>query len=160
MTRIGMILAVGVLALLPPSPARAQTPSDTDAKALAQSILDKGSALFDARDASGLAATYTLDATVTIYSKEQGSTLYSTQIKEGRGAIESLYRDTFNNQSARTTSKNTVEFARLVAPDLLIIQGYFNPDISKESRWPFVQVRTKQGEAWRMLSLQLFLTPQ
>ncbi|MBX6314610.1 MAG: hypothetical protein IRY99_17105 [Isosphaeraceae bacterium] len=149
-------LAILPLALLWPLATRAQEP---DARKLAQEILDKGAALFDTRDAAAMAATYTEDAKIFWVGKNQDTGQYQIDVKDGRSQIEDLYRNLFKDRK-RTTSRNTVEFARFVAPDLLVIQGYFEPDIHRADKFPFVQVRVKQGDKWLMMSLRLFVLPK
>ena len=78
--------------------------------------------------------------------------------KSGRADIEQFYREIFKDQGA-IDSENTVEFARLISPDLLVVHGRFRPDTGKPE-WPFVQMRVKQGDSWLMSKLWLFLSPQ
>ncbi len=59
---IGLI----TLAFVLPSIAWSQ---ESDAKKLPQDILDKGSALYDTKDAAAMVATYTADATIQWYSR-------------------------------------------------------------------------------------------
>lgn len=139
------------------TPAVAQAQENAQAKRLAQEILDEGSALFDTRDPAAMAATYTEDAVIQAFGKDQGTGGYKVETRSGRAEIEALYRDLFKDRADRTTSKNTVRFAERIGSDLLVIHGHFAPDVSQGSIWPFVQVRRKQGDAWRMMSLQLFL---
>jgi hypothetical protein len=131
-----------------------------DAKADAQAILDKGSALFDKRDAAAMAATYTEDAQIFWTAKENETAEPTVDTKKGRTEIEALYRDLFKDAQEKSTSKNVVEFARRIAPEVLVIQGTFQPDTAKPGKYPFVQVRVKQGDAWRIKSLQFFVFSQ
>jgi hypothetical protein len=132
-------------------------PHTEDAKTLAQSILDKGSALFDTRDAMSMSATYTDDARLTIYGKSDSGDGYTTQIKDGRGAIEETYRDLFKGDQPKTTSKNEVLDAEFVAPDLLLIRGKFQMNTNDPDKWAFTQLRVKKGDKWLIWQLQLFL---
>jgi ketosteroid isomerase-like protein len=132
---------------------------EKDAMSLAQEILDKGSALFDTRDAAAIAATYTEDAQLLWVDKDSSTGEIKVSVKD-RAEIESLYRDLFKDAKEKTTSKNTVEFARFVAPDLMVIQGVFQPDVSKPAKFPFVQMRVKQGDKWLMKILQLYVIEQ
>jgi ketosteroid isomerase-like protein len=133
--------------------------AEDDAKAQAQEILNKGSAIFDKKDMAAMLATYTEDAQVLWTSKEENATEVRIETKKGRAEIESLYSGAFK-ESEKTTSKNVVEFARLVRPDLMVIQGTFQPDVSKSGIYPFVQVRVKQGDKWLIKSLQFFVFAQ
>src|SRR3954447_17096682 len=112
-----MRFALLALVLVLPSTTWAQ---DVDAKKLAQEILDKGSALYDTHNAASMAATYTEDAKILWYSKNDTGTI-EMGVKSGRAEIEDLYRDMFKDPSEKSTSRNTVEFARLVSPELLVV---------------------------------------
>jgi hypothetical protein len=133
---------------------------EKDAKAVAQEVLDKGSALFDTRDAAAMAATYTEDAQLLWVDKDDSTGEIKVSVKKDRSEIESLYRDLFKDATEKTTSKNTVEFARFVAPDLMVIQGVFQPNVDKPARFPFVQMRVKQGDKWLLKNLQLYVFEQ
>jgi ketosteroid isomerase-like protein len=132
---------------------------DPDPKRLAQDLLDKGAALFDARDAAKLAATYTEDAELCVVGKDQESGIYRTQSTRGRQAIERAYQTLFKDGRGETKSRNQVEFAHLVEPDLLLIHGHFQPDTNREDKVPFVQLRTKRDDKWLLMGLQLFIVP-
>jgi hypothetical protein len=140
-----------------PFPLMAQ---EKDAKAVAQDVLDKGAALFDTRDATAMAATYTEDAQLFWIDKDSSTGEIKIDVKKDRAEIESLYRDLFKDAKEKTTSKNTVEFARFVTPDLMVIHGVFQPDVAKQGKFPFVQMRVKVGDKWLMKSLQLFVISQ
>jgi hypothetical protein len=133
---------------------------EKDAKAVAQEVLDKGSALFDTRDAAAMAATYTEDAQLLWIDKDSSTSEIKVSVKKDRSEIESLYRDPCKDATEKTTSKNTVEFARFVAPDLMVIQGVFQPNIEKPAKFPFVQMRVKQGDKWLLKNLQLYVFEQ
>jgi hypothetical protein len=131
-----------------------------DAKAVAQEVLDKGSALFDTQDAAAMAATYTEDAQLLWVDKDDSTGEIKVSVKKDRSEIESLYRDLFKDATEKTTSKNTVEFARFVAPDLMVIQGVFQPNVDKPAKFPFVQMRVRQGDKWLLKNLQLYVFEQ
>ena len=149
-------ILVFALVLAFPSSAQAQ---EKDAKKLAQEILDKGAALFDTREATAMAATYTEDAQIQSIAKDDSTGEIKVEVKKGRSEIESTYRDVFKDAKEKTTSKNTVEFARFVA-DLMIIQGVFQPNVADKGKFPFVQLRAKQGDKWVIKNLQFFLISQ
>jgi ketosteroid isomerase-like protein len=144
------------LALVLPSAALAQ---DKNAKQLAQETLDKGSALFDTRDAAAMAATYTEDGQILWTSKDSEGDDVKVLVKSGRAEVEAFYREIFKNDE-KTTSKNTVEYARFVTPEIMIIHGLFQPNVDKLGKYPFVQVRVKQDGKWRMKTLQFFVYSQ
>ena len=146
--------AILSLAFCLPSPAPADEP---DARTVAQDLLKKGSALFDAQDAMALSATYTDEARVEWIEKDKDTGKYKTSSKEGRTEIDSLYRDLFKDPSRKRTSRNTVEFAKFVAPDVLLIQGYFEPDVNEGGKYSFVQERVKEGDKWLIRNLRLYI---
>jgi hypothetical protein len=133
---------------------------DKDAKAVAQEVLDKGSALFDTRDAMAMAATYTEDAQLLWIDKDSTTGEIKVSVKKDRSEIESLYRDLFKDAKEKTTSKNTVEYARFIGVDLMVIHGVFQPNVDKQGKFPFVQMRMKQGEKWMIKNLQLYVISQ
>lgn len=151
------ILAAGIVAFSAASIA-AQSKKNgpkSEAETIAEGFLKKGSDLFDAKNAAGLAATYTEDGEVLIVSKRDGET--TEEARRGRAAIEGFYGDYFRIADT-LDSENTVETARLIAPDVIIVHGRFRPDAGKPE-WPFVQMRVKRGDRWLMSRLWLFLNP-
>ena len=149
--------AIFALMFVVPFSLRAQ---DKDAKMVAQEVLDKGSALFDTRDAVAMAATYTEDAELLWIDKDSTTGEIKVSAKKDRTEIESLYRDLFKDAKEQTTSKNTVEYARFVGADLMVIHGVFQPNVDKQGKFPFVQMRLKQGEKWVIKNLQLYVISQ
>jgi RNA polymerase sigma factor (sigma-70 family) len=139
-----------------PRAAQPAAPPKSEADTIAEKFLKAGSDLFDAKDAAGLAATYTEDGEIVLVNKKDGQ--IKEDVKSGRAEIEQLYRDIFKDRGA-IDSQNTVEFARLISPDLLVVHGRFRPDTGKPE-WPFVQMRVKHGDRWLMSKLWLFLSPQ
>lgn len=131
-----------------------------DAKQVAQDILTKGATLFDTRDAAAMAATYIDDAEISLVTGGSGMGDYSVQDIRGRAAIEQFYLKYFKDRKTGTKSKNTVEFAHYVGPDLLIIHGTFTLDIRKSAPISFVQVRAKRDDQWFIMSLQLFVVTE
>ena len=146
-------LSAALLLLASPA-ARAQ---EAEAKALAQEILDQGAALYDKEDAAAMAATYTDDAELILIAKDQSSGAYRTQVTRGRGAIQSFYQKLFDDRPAGAKAKNMVEFAHRIGPDLLLIHGRFSPNGDQGSPIPFTQVRTRQGDRWLILNLQVYV---
>ena len=149
--------AIFALPFVVPFSLRAQ---DKDAKTVAQEVLDKGSALFDTRDAVAMAATYTEDAELLWIDKDSTTGEIKVSVKKDRSEIESLYHDLFKDAKEKTTSKNTVEYARFIGVDLMVIHGVFQPNIDKQGKFPFVQMRLKQGEKWMIKNLQLYVISQ
>jgi hypothetical protein len=135
---------------------RSQAPPSSEAEQIASRFLKAGSDLFDAKNAAALAATYTEDGIVHVISRSEDNS-YKDDQKRGRAEIEQFYRDLFKD-AGPIDSKNTVEFARLIAPDLLVVHGRFRPNTG-QAELPFVQMRVKQGPEWRLRELWLFLSP-
>jgi hypothetical protein len=130
---------------------------DTDAKTVAQDVLDKGAALFDKRDAAAMAATYTEDAQLEWVDKDSATGEIKIDTKKGREEIEAVYHDFFKDQKEATTSKNTVEFARFISPELMVIEGFFQWNVANDAKFHFVQLRQKKDDKWMMRSLTLFV---
>jgi ketosteroid isomerase-like protein len=153
MTRLAILPALLCLAL----PVQAQ---EKDAKALAQEILDKGAALFDMHDAKVMAATYTDDARIFWVDRESATSPIRVSVKEGRDQVEAFYRDLFKDSKEKTTSKNIVNYARFVAPDVLLIEGDFEPNTAHDGKYAFFQERVKQGDKWLINSLRIYILPK
>jgi hypothetical protein len=147
-------VAIFALMFMVPITLRAE---ENNAKTVAQDVLDKGSALFDTRDAAAMAATYTEDAQLLWIDKDGSTGEFKINAKKDRSEIESLYRDLFKDAKEKTTSKNTVEFARFVVPELMVIHGVFQPNVDKQDKFSFVQTRVKVGDKWLMKTLQLYV---
>jgi ketosteroid isomerase-like protein len=132
--------------------------ADGDARAIAEELLTAGAKLFDARDARGLAATYTDDAVIRAISRDGETRALKTEDYHGRAEIEKAYGELFQGD-ATFHAKNTIEYVTQPGPDVLVIAGHFVPDAQAADpiKVPFVQVRKKQGDAWKISTLQLFL---
>ena len=140
--------------------ARAQGDGDA-ARGIAGKATAEGAAMFDLRDAKGLSMTYTDDARLEVYSRESGGEGLKTEIRTGRADIQSYYENLFKS-TITIHARNTVEHARLIEPGMLTISGVFEPNTESAEalKVPFIQVRTKQGESWKIVNLQLFIMPQ
>jgi len=137
------------------SPPLVDSRHEPAAKQIAERILTTGSELFDAKQAKALAATYAVGGEIHLFDvKEQRES--DTPIK-GRADIEDFYLKMFED-APTIHSQNTVEFARFVAPDILIIHGRFRPNVG-EKELPFIQLRVKQRDEWLLSKLWLFLGP-
>jgi hypothetical protein len=153
-----LALALGLVLASAPS-ARADE-KDDEARAIARKVATAGAAMFDARDAKGLALTYTEDARLEIYGKDSAGAL-KVENKVGRAEIEAYYAEHFKNTGA-INAQNTIDHARWLDSDLITFTGTFVPDTKAEEplRLPFTQVRVRQGDAWKIVSLQLFIIPK
>jgi hypothetical protein len=139
----------------------AQAAPADEARDVAEAVTKAGVKLFDARDAKGLAATYTESGRLEVISREKDTGALKVEVKVGRSEVEDYYENFFKNGDP-VHARNTVEFARKIGPDLVTFTGVFTPDTqaAEPIRLPFVQVREKQGDAWRVVSLQLFIVPE
>lgn len=137
---------------------RSARADDAEAKAIAVKVTTAGAALFDAKDTAALAATYVENATIEVITKDESSKEYKSEIKSGRPEVEAYYKELFKGD-ATFHSKNTVEFAQEIRPDLILFTGYFIPDTqtAEPLKIPFVQTRVKQGQDWKILSLKIFV---
>ncbi len=151
------LLVTGAVALAFPGSGttRADAPPKSEAQAIAEKFLKAGSDLFDAKDAAGLAATYAENCEILLVGKKDGAV--TEDVKDGRAEVQKFYADYFHEKGA-IDSENTVDFARLIAPDILIVHGRFRPNVG-EAELPFVQMRVKQGDRWLLSKLWLFLSP-
>ena len=129
----------------------------TDGRDLAQKVLDEGARIFDSKDVRAMGATFTEDAVLVVVSKDQSTGHYKTEEQRGRSQIEDFYRKLYDGLTGSTVSKNTVESARLLAPDLMIVSGSFQPNTSNALSLPFTQVRVKVGEKWLKKNLVVFI---
>jgi len=127
-----------------------------DAVQLAKKLTEEGATTFNTASAKAMAAYYTDDAKVFLESKNDSG--ISVKEYDGREEIEKFYADLFKN-GGTIQSKNTVEYAKLLAPDILVIAGTFEPNTRdpKSLKVPFYQVRIKQGDKWLMSSLRIFV---
>jgi ketosteroid isomerase-like protein len=136
-----------------------QAPPADEAMKLATKLTEEGAATFSKADAKAMAAYYTEDAIVFMETKNDDG--HSVKEYDGRAEIERLYADLFK-EPGTIQAKNTVEYARLLAPDLLVIAGTFEPNqlAAKPMKLPFYQVRVKQGDKWLIHSVRIFVLPE
>lgn len=136
------------------------TGREEDAKTLAQALLDKGAAQFEQRDAAAMTANYTDDGMILWVYRDNSTGQIKVDVKKGHAEIEALYRDTFKDPNERTTSRNTVGSARFIASDVMIIEGNFQPNVARNGKYPFVQVRVKRDGKWLLKTLEFFVISQ
>lgn len=144
-----LFLSLAMLAL-----AGVSVKADEDAMTLAQTITQDGATLFDTKNAAAMAATYTEDAEVVVTTRDSSGATKQESTR-GRSAIERMYETLFKD-AGTFRSKNTVEYARLIGPDILVIHGSFEPN-QGQGALPFIQVRTKRDDKWLMSHLRLFI---
>jgi ketosteroid isomerase-like protein len=156
---LALALALGLGLALAPAGARAGDKED-DVKAIAVKVTTAGAALFDARDAKGLAMTYTDDALLDVFRKDETGSL-KVETKVGRAEIQGYYESLFKSMET-IHAKNTIEYARRLDADVITFSGVFEPNAESAEglKLPFIQVRTREGDAWKVVSLQLFIVPR
>lgn len=159
--RMKMAAAAMVLFGIPFTASRswAEDQGADEAMKLARKLTEEGAATFSKADAKAMAAYYTENAIVFLQGK--GDDGYSVKEYDGQAEIERLYADFFK-EPGTIRAKNTVDHAKLLAPDLLVITGTFEPNqlAAKPMKLPFYQVRVKQGEKWLIHSVRIFLLPE
>ncbi len=136
----------------------AQARADDPALALARKLTDAGAATFNNLNAKTMAAYYTEDAKLTVESREGEQVTLKEHV--GHDEIEQFYYDLFENREPGTiVSRNHVEYARLLADDVLVIAGVFEPNTRDEKslKVPFYQVRVKHGDKWLITSMRIFI---
>ncbi len=158
MTRTLSFAAALSIALAAAAPARAADLKDDEAKAIAVKVTTAGATLFDAKDAAALTATFTEDGRIEASYWEKDAGKYKVEVKQGRTEVETFYKDLFKGD-ASYHAKSTIEYARQVGPNLIMFAGYFVPDTQATDpmKVPFIQVRSKQGEEWRVVTMQVFI---
>ena len=146
------------IALTAPGFVRAAEPKDDEAKAIAVKVTTAGATLFDAKDAPALAATFTEEARLEATFKDNDAGSSKTEVRQGRTQIEAYYRELFKND-ATFHAKNTIEYARSIGPNMILFAGTFVPDTqaAEPMKIAFVQVRSKHGEDWKVVSMQVFV---
>ena len=129
-----------------------------EAKALAVKLTEQGAATFDTFNAKAMADYYLDDAEIALMTREESG--FKLQTYKGKAEIEKAYADLFKKPET-VKSKNTVEYAKFLAPDVLAIAGTFDVNTLKPDspKIPFYQVRVKQGDKWLMSSLRIFFVP-
>jgi len=161
MKRILAVATALVLASLPALSARADGPGEAasdEATKLAVKLLDEGAAVFDTFSAKAMADFYTEDAELALVTREDSG--LKAQVSKGKTEIEKFYADVFKKPET-IKSKNHVEYAKFLAPDILVIAGTFDTNTLKPDspKLPFYQVRMRTGDKWLMSSLRIFFVP-
>jgi len=133
---------------------------DTRALTVARDTLDRGAALFDKRDAAAMAATYVETAEIIVIKRASDSDRIVIETKQGRTAIEQAYAEIFRDRLPEHRSRNTVESARFMNPDLLLIRGRFAMNRDQGDTVQFVQVRAREGGQWKVVTMQLMELPR
>ena len=149
-------------ALVPAGSIRAAGPEKDkpdEATALAVKLTEEGAATFDTFNAKAMTNSYLEDGEIALVSKEEGG--LKVKYHKGRAEIEQGYAEMFKKPET-IKSKNTVEYAKLIAPEVLVIAGTFDLNTLKPDspKLPFYQVRVKKGDQWLMSSVRIFVLPR
>jgi hypothetical protein len=155
-------VALAVLALVSsPLLAVAREPGDAsdEATKLAVKITEEGAATFDTFNAKAMADYYLDDAEINMVSKNDDG--LKVDVYKGRAEIEKAYAKLFEKPET-IKSRNTVEYAKLLTPEVLVIAGTFDTNTLKPDsiKIPFYQVRVKKGDKWLMSYVRIFVLPQ
>ena len=147
-----MILLVG------PAAAFGQD-DDTRAVTVARDILDRGAALFDKRDAAAMAATYVETAEIIVIKRASDSDRFVTETRQGRTAIERAYAEIFKDRLPEHRCRNTVESARFMTQDLLLIRGRFAMNREQGDASSSSRSAHREGDQWKVVTMQLMELP-
>ncbi|QEH37943.1 hypothetical protein OJF2_65390 [Aquisphaera giovannonii] len=131
-------------------------PAD-EATALAVKLTTEGAALFDTMNAKAMADTYTEEGEI-VMTLRGGDGNKKTERYVGRPEVEKHYGKLFEKPQT-IKSRNHVEYAKLVAPDMLVIAGTFDVNTlqSDSPKVPFYQVRVKEGDKWLVSSMRIIV---
>jgi hypothetical protein len=151
---------LAMILMVVPSAAFGQNTDEAGARALAKQILDKGATLFDTRDAEAMSATYVDDGQIILIKRDSNSNKIQIETRRGRAEIKNGYADIFKDRLPEHRSRNTVETARFIGPDLLLITGRFALNQDQGDVIEFVQVRAREGDQWKVVTMQLTTLPK
>lgn len=151
---------IALLALLLVSPAMAQDkPDDAQALEVGRGILERGAGLFDKRDAAAMAATYLETAQIILVKRDSDTDKHVLEIRTGRGEIEKTYVEIFKDRLPEHRARNTLEGARFASPTVLVLWGRFALDVNQGDIVQFVQTRVREGDDWKVATMQLLELP-
>jgi hypothetical protein len=132
-------------------------PLDVAALSIARQVLTAGAAMVALGDDVGVAGQFVADGelvTKTLKSSAPPEIL----IYRGEEQLRNWFKVVQGLRGFAVV--NSVEYARLVAPDLLYITGTLDltsPDL-KTTRLPFSQIRVQQGEMWKIINYQIIFS--
>ncbi len=151
---LGLLLGLSLV-----TPASSQDQAADEAMKLAKKLTEEGATTFNTADARAMAAYYTDNAKIFFQTREESE--ISVKVYDGRAEIEKAYAEVFKDPS-QVHGKNTVEYAKLLASDVLVIAGTFvpNENAAEPIKVPFYQVRVKQGDKWLINNLRIFFVPE
>ncbi|GIW89242.1 MAG: hypothetical protein KatS3mg108_3566 [Isosphaeraceae bacterium] len=156
-------IVLSLLLAAPPASPSAPAPTasgDDEAMRIAQEVTTTGAKLFAAKDAQGLADTYIDSGRIVLISRDEAAGGLKRDVREGRSAVLEAYKDLFQTPDP-ISAVNRVEYARLLGPEILEISGTLVlTDSNGMHRFPFTQLRVREGGFWRIAEVQIFLAPE
>ena len=152
---IAVVLGLSLAACLANS-APAEDDLNEEALKLAKKLTEEGAVTYNTANAKAMAAYYLEDAKIFLQGKDQDAVTDKEYVS--RDEIEMFYADLFKDPKS-IQAKNPVEYARLLAPDVLVIAGTFVPNegSDKPLKVPFYQVRVKRADKWPIHRLRIFV---
>jgi len=122
-------------------------------------LTEEGAATFDTLNAKAMADYYLDDAEINMVSKNDEG--LKVDVYKGRAEIRKAYAKLFEKPET-IKSRNTVEYAKFLSPEVLVISGTFDTNTLKPDsiKVPFYQVRVKKADKWLMSYLRIFVLPQ
>jgi hypothetical protein len=156
---ITRVAAIGLLfAAVAHAQTSASTPAgDAEAIRIAQEVTTAGAKMFAAKDAQGLADTYIDEGRIILVSREAGTPGLKRDVREGRSAVLEGYKELFKSPDA-ISAVNRLDYARMLGTDMLEISGTLVlTDSNGMHRFPFTQLRVREGNFWRIAEVQLFV---
>jgi hypothetical protein len=161
MGRLAVLAAAAVAVALLATPlvtAGPEAKPADEAMKIAIKVTEEGATTFDTFNAKAMAAFYLDDAEVALVTRDENG--LKLDVHKGRADIEKFYADVFKKPET-IKSKNDVEYAKLIAPDVLVIAGVFHVNTLKTNapKIPFYQVRVKKGDQWMMSSVRIYFLP-
>ena len=136
-----------------------ESDADEDAKAEADRLTSESASVFNSGDAAAMAALFAPEATVGLSTTGPDGTKPAGKVSRGRDEIEVFYRQVFEGPN-QVQGQNTVDYARFIRPDLLILTGRFAMTADGKPLPPvtFTEVYRKTGDTWKAFDLRAFLT--
>lgn len=144
---------IGTSLFLGGARAESSSPGDQAAMKLAKELTSHGIELFIKGDGAGLAAQYVDDAEIVMTTFEAFGAP-TIQVTTGKDEIAKVYQTA--GSLGKMSPVNDVHFARFITPEILHIAGVFSiTDQGETKRYPFTQIRKKDGDKWKIVTLEL-----
>lgn len=147
MSSLPTLFFAAVLAMLP-ALSRADSLSQADVDSIVQKFQAAYADTFDRRDAKGMGALLTEDATL---QNEWGG------VTQGRGKIEALVAGLMAHLPEGTKLEDTALVSQLISPDVIVSQGISHrivPGAAPVEMY-FTRVLVRQDERWKLAATQI-----